>query len=39
MDSNIETLKVEEPASRSAGIIVADVAELLEKLRDEAGVL
>ena len=39
MTSNIETLKVEEPAGRTAGIIVADVAELLVKLRDEAGVL
>ncbi len=39
MTSNIETLKVEEPAGRTAGIIVADVAELLNKLRDEAGVL
>ncbi|MEO1919942.1 MAG: electron transfer flavoprotein subunit beta/FixA family protein [Paracoccaceae bacterium] len=28
-----------EPASRSAGVMVADVAELVAKLRDEAGVL
>jgi electron transfer flavoprotein beta subunit len=28
-----------EPASRSAGVIVADVAELIAKLKDEAGVL
>ncbi|OUS09103.1 electron transfer flavoprotein subunit beta [Rhodobacterales bacterium 52_120_T64] len=28
-----------EPASRSAGVMVADVAELVAKLKDEAGVL
>lgn len=28
-----------EPASRSAGVMVADVAELIAKLKDEAGVL
>lgn len=35
----LKTLKVEEPAGRSAGIIVESVAELVSKLRDEAGVL
>jgi len=28
-----------EPATRSAGVIVADVAELVAKLKDEAGVI
>jgi electron transfer flavoprotein beta subunit len=37
--SRIKTLKVEEPAGRSAGIIVESVAELVSKLRDEAGVI
>ena len=35
----IKTLKVEEPAGRSAGVIVESVAELVSKLRDEAGVI
>ncbi|MCC3861603.1 electron transfer flavoprotein subunit beta/FixA family protein [Pseudemcibacter aquimaris] len=35
----ITTLKVEEPAGRSAGVIVESVSELVSKLRDEAGVL
>lgn len=35
----IKTLKVEEPAGRSAGVIVDSVAELVAKLRDEAGVI
>jgi electron transfer flavoprotein beta subunit len=33
------TLKVEEPAKRSAGVKVKDVAELVEKLRREAKVI
>lgn len=33
------TLKVEEPSKREAGVIVASVAELVTKLRDEAGVI
>ena len=35
----VKTLKVEEPAGRSAGVIVDSVAELVAKLRDEAGVI
>ena len=35
----LTVLKVVEPAKRQAGIIVAAVAELLVKLRDEAGVI
>jgi len=35
----VATLKVEEPASRQAGIIVENVSELVAKLRDEAGVI
>ena len=35
----LETLRVEEPAKRQAGIKVANAAELVAKLRDEAGVL
>jgi len=35
----IETLKVEEPAQRSAGIRVADTAELIDKLKNEAKVI
>ena len=37
--SRVKTLKVEEPAGRSAGVIVDSVAELVAKLRDEAGVI
>ncbi|HCW90348.1 MAG TPA: electron transfer flavoprotein subunit beta, partial [Marinobacter sp.] len=32
----LTTLKVEAPASRQAGIKVADVAELVDKLKNEA---
>ena len=32
-------LKVEEPSGRQAGVIVADVAELVDKLRNEAKVI
>ncbi len=35
----LEVVKVTEPAKREAGIKVADVAELVSKLKDEAGVL
>jgi len=37
--ARLTTLKVEEPAGRSAGIKVESVEELVAKLRDEAGVL
>jgi len=35
----LTTLKVSEPAKRSAGVKVADVAELVNKLRNEAKVI
>ena len=35
----LRVLKVEEPPTRQAGVIVESVAELVEKLRDEAGVI
>ncbi len=35
----LSTLGVEQPASRQAGIIVADVAELIDKLKNEAKVI
>ena len=35
----LATLKVEDPPTRQAGVIVADVAELVSKLRNEAGVI
>jgi electron transfer flavoprotein beta subunit len=35
----LKTLKVEEPAKRSAGMKVADVAELIAKLKNEARVI
>jgi len=35
----LKTLKVQEPAKRGAGIKVADVATLVEKLRNEAKVI
>ena len=35
----LRTLKVEEPPKRQAGIMVKSVAELVEKLRDEAKVI
>ena len=35
----LETLKVEEPETREAGVIVADAAELAAKLRTEAKVI
>jgi electron transfer flavoprotein beta subunit len=39
MTSNIRVLKVEAPAQRSGGVKVADVAELVEKLKNEAKVI
>ncbi|HJW26144.1 MAG TPA: electron transfer flavoprotein subunit beta/FixA family protein [Rhodocyclaceae bacterium] len=35
----LTTLKVVEPAMRSAGVIVADVAQLIDKLKNEAKVI
>ena len=35
----LSTLKVTEPAQRSAGVKVADVAELVAKLKNEAKVI
>ena len=35
----LKTLKVEEPPKRAAGVIVADVAALVEKLKNEAKVI
>lgn len=37
--SNIKLVKAEPPAERSAGVRVADVAELVDKLKNEAKVL
>lgn len=37
--ASLTTVKVEEPAKRSAGIKVADVAELVDKLKNEAKVI
>lgn len=41
VDTNprLKIVSTAEPATRSAGIIVADVAELVAKLKDEAGVI
>ncbi|MBC3764346.1 electron transfer flavoprotein subunit beta/FixA family protein [Neptunicella marina] len=39
LESNVKTLKVTPPAQRSAGIKVADVAELIDKLKNEAKVI
>jgi|UniRef100_UPI0040480A97 electron transfer flavoprotein beta subunit len=36
---HLKTLKVEEPAKRSAGVMVADVAALVDKLKNEAKVI
>ena len=35
----LETIKVVEPPPRKAGVIVASVAELVDKLRNEAKVI
>ena len=37
--STVKTIKVEAPAARSAGIKVKSVAELVEKLKNEAKVI
>lgn len=37
--ASVKTLKVELPAERSAGVMVADVAELVDKLKNEAKVI
>lgn len=37
--ARLEVLKTTEPSARSAGIMVADVSELVSKLKNEAGVL
>jgi electron transfer flavoprotein beta subunit len=37
--ATVKTLKVEAPAARSAGIKVGSVAELVEKLKNEAKVI
>lgn len=39
LSSNVKILKVEPPAQRQGGIKVADVAELVEKLKNEAKVI
>ena len=39
MKSEIQIIKVEEPAERKSGLKVADVGELLDKLRNEAKVI
>jgi len=39
ISTNIEVLKVESPASRSAGVMVESVEELVAKLRNEAKVI
>jgi len=36
---HLKTIKVEEPAKRTAGILVADVAALVDKLKNEAKVI
>ena len=36
---SLKTIKVEEPPKRSAGVMVADVAALVEKLKNEAKVI
>ncbi|MDR0215880.1 MAG: electron transfer flavoprotein subunit beta/FixA family protein, partial [Comamonas sp.] len=37
--ARIKTLKVAEPAKRGAGVKVADVATLVDKLKNEAKVI
>ncbi|WJG11058.1 electron transfer flavoprotein subunit beta/FixA family protein [Aliiglaciecola sp. LCG003] len=39
LSSNVKVLKVEAPAQRKGGVKVADVAELVEKLKTEAKVI
>jgi len=39
LDTQIEILKVSEPAKREAGVIVETVEELVDKLKNDVGVL
>jgi electron transfer flavoprotein beta subunit len=39
LESRIKIVKTQEPGARKAGVKVANVAELVAKLRDEAGVI
>jgi len=39
ISARLTTLKVEEPSSREAGVIVEDVAQLVDKLRNEAKII
>ncbi|WGR62265.1 electron transfer flavoprotein subunit beta/FixA family protein (plasmid) [Paracoccus ferrooxidans] len=39
VDARLKVLKTEEPGTRKAGVKVASVTELLDKLKNEAGVL
>lgn len=39
LESKVKTLKVEAPSQREGGIKVADIAELVEKLKNEAKVI
>lgn len=39
ISTRLTTLKVEEPSSRQAGVIVEDVAQLVDKLKNEAKVI
>ncbi len=39
MTPRLDILKVEEPEAREAGVIVADAAELVAKLKTEAKVI
>ena len=39
LDTQIEILKVSEPGKRDAGVIVETVEELVDKLKNEAGVI
>ena len=39
ISARLTTLKVEEPSSREAGVIVEDIAQLVDKLRNEAKII
>jgi electron transfer flavoprotein beta subunit len=39
ISARLTTLKLEEPSSREAGVIVEDVAQLVDKLRNEAKII
>ena len=39
ISTRLTTLKVEEPSSREAGVIVEDIAQLVDKLRNEAKII